>query len=141
MASLASSQKVADPLDAPTRLRLTMSASLDKIPVPGMWSQGPVYRRLDSDFLERPLIPKAPLAPRLRIDRINGSMRVFDAVHSPELSEMPPTVSLPQLEQPPQLQLPEAESARGKPRLWYQALAVAVGFAAGLAAAFLFGWL
>lgn len=135
MASLANSLKVAQPLDVPTRLRLTMPVSLDAVSIPGVWSQGPVYRRLDSEFLEQPLIPKAPPAPRLRIDRINGSMRVFDPVHSPDLSEIPPTLSLPQLP------YRQAEPALDKPRIKYQAAAVAAGFAAGLAAAFLFGWL
>ena len=135
MASLANSLKAAQPIDPPTRLRLTVSASLDRIPLPGAWSHGPVYRRLDSGFLEQPLIPKAPLTPRLHIDRIDGSLRVFDSGLRPEFSDIPPTVSLPELAQP---EVPPIGDHR---RIWYQVVAVGVGFVAGLAAAFLFGWL
>jgi hypothetical protein len=139
MASLAHSLKVLPGVVPPTRLRLTVSTSLNG-PDPSIWSRGPIYRRLDSGFLEQPLIPKAPPTPRLRIDQVNGSLRVFDLIHSPAFSDMPETVSLPELPQREPLQLAPLPS-RTKPRFWYQAAAIAAGFAAGLAAAFLFGLL
>lgn len=158
MASLANSLTASSKNEAGTRLRLTLSASPHHISAADVWSKGPVYQRLDSSFLEEPSIPKAPPAPRLRIDRFNGSLRVFDPVHSPDFSDAPETVSLPvlsRLDPPFELQRDPARPASpgpqdsvftampgsSRPRLAYQAAAVAVGFAAGLAAAFLFGWL
>jgi hypothetical protein len=135
MESLAHSLKATSQLDAPTRLKLTVSAALSQVAMPGIWSQGPVYRRLDSGFLAQPLIPKAPPTPRLHIDQVNGSLRVFDPVHSPDFSEIPATMSLPEL------QPSKAPPISSKPRVPFLLTAVAAGFAAGLAAAFLFGWL
>jgi hypothetical protein len=135
MASLANSLNVSDANAAPPRLKLTLTTSLNKIPMAGAWSRGPTYRRLDSGFLEQPLIPKAPPTPRLRIDQVNGSLRVLDLVHSPPFSNMPETQSLPELERS------EAPSSHPKAGLEFQIAALSVGFAAGLAAAFLFGWL
>jgi hypothetical protein len=140
MASLAHSLKVLPGIEPPTRLRLTVSRALDGNPVPDIWSRGPVYRRLDSDFLEQPLIPKAPPTPRLRIDQVNGSLRVLDLLHSPAFSDMPSTVSMPEFGQP-EMRQAEPPLTGNKPRFWYQAAAIAAGFAAGLAAAFLFGLL
>jgi hypothetical protein len=117
-------------------LKATVSTSLNQIPAAGYWSKGPVYRQIDSDFLERPLIPKAPPTPRLRIDRISGTPRVLDLVRTTAVSEMPPTVSLPELSFRVS-SLPESN----KPQLMFQIAALGAGFAAGLAAAFLFGWL
>jgi hypothetical protein len=134
MASLAKSLKVEQPVDSPPKLKLTVSASLNRIPVPGTWSRGPVYKKLDSGFLEQPLIPKAPLAPRLRIDNINGSLRVIDAVEPPAISDMPPTLSLRTISAPP------IETVQVRSKVFYQSLALAIGFAAGLAAAFFLGW-
>lgn len=114
-----------------------MPASIGHLPkTAGVWSNGPVYKRLDSDFLQRPLIPRAPLAPRLRIDQVNGSLRVVDPVHSPDFSEVPETVSLPTLARP----LAPQVVAR-TPRVRFQILAVLAGFVAGILAAMLFGWL
>jgi len=135
MASLAQSLKAPGAQLQPTQLRLTLSASLDKIPLPGVWSRGPTYRRLDSGFLEQPLIPKAPLAPRLRIDQVNGSVRVLDLVHSPPFSEVPETQSLPELTH---YDVPARDRRAGGA---FQIVALAIGFGAGLAAAFLFGWI
>lgn len=135
MASLAQSLKTDGSPSSPTKLKLTLSASLDKIPLPGVWSRGPMFRRLDSGFLEQPLIPKAPPTPRLRIDDVNGSLRVLDLVHCPQISNMPETQSLPEL-RPPEVRREERKSA-----LTFQIAALAIGFGAGLAAAFLFGWL
>ena len=134
MASLANSLNVSPENAAPTRLRLTVTTSLNKISMPGAWSRGPTYRRLDSGFLEQPLIPKAPLTPRLRIDQVNGSLRVLDLVHSPPFSDIPDTLSLPELV------FSAASPSRNKPKFQFQLAALGAGFAAGLAAAFLFGW-
>jgi hypothetical protein len=135
MASLAQSLKVVGAGAPPTQLKLTLSASLDKISLPGVWSRGPTYRRLDSGFLEQPLIPKAPPTPRLRIDDVNGSLRVLDLVHCPQISNMPETQSLPELRSP------DVRREERKSALTFQVTALAIGFGAGLAAAFLFGWL
>lgn len=136
MASLGSSLHLSNTLEQPTRLGMTVSAQLEPLPVPGVWSRGPVYHRLDSGFLEQPLIPKAPLTPRLRIDQVGGTLRVFDSPRpGPEPSEVPPTLSLPELQQAEVLPL------HARPRLTFHLAAIVAGFAAGLAAAFLFGWL
>jgi len=136
MGSTAKSIPTTPGKESGNRVKLTVPVELAPLPrTPGVWSQGPVYKRLDSDFLQRPLIPRAPPTPRLRIDQINGSLRVFDPVHSPDFSESPETVSLPQLARPlgPPIQ--------PKPKLNLQVMAVLAGFAAGLAAAILLGWL
>jgi hypothetical protein len=134
MASLVNSLTASAQNAAPTRLRLTVATSLHDLPIPGAWSRGPTYRRLDSGFLEQPLIPRAPLTPRLRIDRVNGSLRVLDLVHSPPYSDMPETLSLPELGHS------AAPLSRNRAKVPLQLAALGAGFAAGLAAAFLFGW-
>jgi hypothetical protein len=122
---------------APTnRVPLTVPGELQKVERrKEVWSRGPVYHQLDADFLERPLIPRAPPTPRLRIDRVDGSLRVFDAVASPDESALPETVSLPKFAAPVQAKSPR------QIRVGLQALAVLLGFAAGLLAALVFGWL
>jgi hypothetical protein len=94
-----------------------------------------VYKQLDADFLQRPLIPKAPPAAKLTIDDINGSLRVIDTLHQPAFSAIPETVSLPEVgaQRRPQ--------AQGLSRFKFHLIALLTGFAAGLAAALVLGWL
>jgi hypothetical protein len=94
-----------------------------------------VYKQLDADFLQRPLIPKAPLTPKLSIDNSNGSLRVIDPINNPAFSDVPDTMSLPQVGTA--LILSERDPSRTK----FQIIAVIAGFAAGLAAALILGWL
>jgi hypothetical protein len=94
-----------------------------------------VYKQLDADFLQRPLIPKAPPAPKLSIDNANGSLRVIDTINNPAFSDMPDTVSLPQVGSA--LTLSQRDPVRTK----FQIIAVIAGFVAGLAAALILGWL
>ena len=116
------------------RVRLTLPGQGVQIRQ-GVWSQGPVYKQLDADFLQRPLIPKAPLTPKLSIDNSNGSLRVIDPINNPAFSDVPDTMSLPQVGAA--LTLSERDPSRTK----FQLIAVIAGFAAGLAAALILGWL
>jgi hypothetical protein len=136
MGSLAKSLSTEPKQDPATRIQLTMPGGLQPLSSrDGVWSQGPIYKQLDAAFLQRPLIPRAPPTPRLTIDRINGSLRVIDPVHSPAFSDIPNTLSSP-------LQARHHEpKATGKARLQFQLLAIFAGVAAGLAAALLLGWL
>jgi hypothetical protein len=101
----------------------------------GVWSQGPVYRKLDSDFLQRPLIPKAPPAARLRIDQVDGSLCLVDPVNGPEIPSSAERVSV----HPPSS--PKGPLPVDQKRLAFPVLAILAGFLAGLAAALLLGWL
>jgi hypothetical protein len=154
MESLAGSRKAARADEPPTQLRLTLAVSQKHVSsaAADAWSKGPVYRRLDSDFLEQPLIPKAPPTPRLLIDRDQASWRIDDRKPPADVSDAPTTLSefeIDPADAPPRalahavLAAPtrRLRSARGRPALAYQAAAVAAGFAAGLIAAFLFGLL
>jgi hypothetical protein len=48
----------------------------------GPWSGVPLWRGLNSDFLCSPEIPKAPAAPRLRIEMVGNSLRISDEADS-----------------------------------------------------------
>ncbi|MGC4063480.1 MAG: hypothetical protein QM784_02270 [Polyangiaceae bacterium] len=118
------------------RVPLTVPGELKKVERrKEVWSRGPVYHHLDPSFLERPLIPRAPPTPRLRIDRVDGSLRVFDAVAAPDESAIPETVTLPKVAPPVVISTPK------RSRVGFQVLAVVLGFAAGLLAALICGWL
>jgi hypothetical protein len=136
MGSLAKSIPTGQKQEPVNRIRLTMPGQQPHVVVrQGVWSQGPVYKQLDADFLQRPLIPRAPPAPRLSIDNVNGSLRVIDPLNNPLISDIPDSEVLPQNALPL-----ETETGR-RSRLRFQILAVFAGFAAGLAAALLLGWL
>lgn len=136
MASAARSIPTSARKGQPNRVNLNAKGDLfAPLPRTGVWSQGPVYKKLDSDFLQRPLIPKAPPAPRLRIDQVNGSLRVVDPFNGPEISDIPDTVSLSPISRP------KGSPPAGQTRLAFPVLAIFVGFVAGLAAALLLGWL
>ncbi len=57
----------------------------------GPWSGVPLWRGLDSDFLCSPEIPKAPAAPRLRIEMVGNSLRISDEADSLGLALGDPT--------------------------------------------------
>jgi hypothetical protein len=140
MASAAKSRQTGtQPPQVPTnRVPLTVPGELQKVAKRReVWSRGPVYHQLDPGFLERPLIPRAPPTPRLRIDRDGGNVRVFDAVASPDESAIPETVSLPEVA----VASPKSAKSLERTRAGFQVLAVVLGFAAGLLAALAFGWL
>ena len=40
----------------------------------------PLWRGLDSDFLCAPAIPKAPAAPRVKIEMVGRSLRISDEI-------------------------------------------------------------
>jgi len=44
----------------------------------GPWSGVPLWRGLDSDFLCSPAIPKAPAAPRVKIEMAGRALRIVD---------------------------------------------------------------
>ena len=53
----------------------------------GPWSAVPVWRGLDSDFLCSPAIPKAPAAPRVKVEMVGQTLRILDEdVDAPEES-------------------------------------------------------
>lgn len=44
----------------------------------GPWSAVPIWQGLDSDFLCSPAIPKAPPAPRLKVEMVGSTLRISD---------------------------------------------------------------
>lgn len=44
----------------------------------GPWSRVPLWRGLDSEFLCAPAIPRAPAAPRVRIEMVGRTLRISD---------------------------------------------------------------
>jgi len=44
----------------------------------GPWSRVPLWRGLDSAFLCAPAIPRAPAAPRVKIEMVGRSLRISD---------------------------------------------------------------
>ena len=44
----------------------------------GPWSAVPIWRGLDSDFLCSPAIPKAPAAPRVKVEMVGQTLRISD---------------------------------------------------------------
>jgi len=48
----------------------------------GPWSGVPLWRGLDSDFLCAPSIPKAPLAPRVKVEMVGQTLRIADDIES-----------------------------------------------------------
>jgi hypothetical protein len=136
MGSLANSISAPNAQEPITHARLTIpGVQPQRGNRPGVWSQGPVYKQLDPEFLQRPLIPRAPPTPRLSIDRVNGSLRIIDQVNTPAITDVPDTVSLPIRVHTP---LPPLTPKSNRS---LQLFAVLAGFVAGLVAALLLGWL
>lgn len=117
-----------------TRVRLTAPGQPAQVRQ-GVWSKGPVYKQLDADFLQRPLIPKAPPAAKLTIDDTNGNLRVIDTLNQPAVTAVAEPVSMPQVGA---LRRPHRHELS---RFKFHVIALLAGFAAGLAAALILGWL
>lgn len=143
MESLANPRKAMKSDESLGKLRPTVTESLERIPLAGAWSRGPVYYRLDSDFLAQPQIPKAPPTPRLQIDCVDGGLRVVDRIAQLAATDPVPAGTEDGLE-PHAATLPGVRVNAVRPSLGrgrsYQLLALAVGFGAGIAAAALLRW-
>lgn len=138
MESLANPRKAAKDVESFGKLRPTMTESLERIPLAGAWSRGPVYYRLDSDFLAQPQIPKAPPTPRMQIDHVDGGLRVVDRFAQLAATDPVPAGTEDGLE-PHAPTLPGMRMNAVQPWLErgraYQLLALVIGFSAGIAAA------
>lgn len=138
---MAVSRKRLEARESPPKLKLTVSDSLGELPIAGVWSRGPVYQPLDPDFLAQPSIPKAPPTPRLQIDRIDGSLRVIDALDAPRKPSVPMTAQGRNPPTPSQtaktLPQPRRTLAQFARERRYRIMALVVGFGAGIAVAML----
>jgi hypothetical protein len=117
------------------QLRAKSNISLPPVHGEDAWFEAPAYRKLDSEFLQRPRIPRAPAAPRLRIDRVNGSLRVLDPADAMDFSDVPETNSLAQVH------LSKGKLPLARRPFVVPTLSILVGFLAGLVAALILGWL
>lgn len=119
------------------KLRPTVTESLGRIPLAGSWSRGPVYHRLDSDFLAQPEIPKPPATPRMQIAQVDGALRVVDrfAHAATDPVEAAAGAGL----EPHATTLPGMRAGASQPRYRteraYRVFALALGFGAGIVAA------
>jgi hypothetical protein len=86
-----------------------------------------VHQPLSHDLLRDPRIPRAPLAPRLNIELVDGMLRIYDPVDTPD-----PISSVR-----PRLQ-PLAKSKRVRRVPWpVTVMAITLGFVLGLGLALL----
>lgn len=95
----------------------------------GVWSVVPVFEGLDPSFLRQPLIPRAPLAPRVEVEGgPSSTVRVVGSVGEEEL-----------LGDPEDLKLYMANLKRRRLGPWHLLLASLVGVSAGVLLAWILG--
>ncbi len=94
-----------------------------------VWSNVPVFSGLGHSFLESPRIPKAPAPPKLRLELVEGRVRIVDT----QDDELPVPTRVSAARYPSTLRAP------GSSRLLVVLTSTGIGFCAGLLLAWMLG--